>query len=70
MDCLTSSLLTVETVLRRDHFVSLGLKGGDQFTEARTIRPESVSEYNTWFGCHIFIFLLLGIYVEHSLGSS
>jgi hypothetical protein len=29
------------------------LKWNDQLAEARTIRPKSVCEYNTWFTCHI-----------------
>ena len=69
-DCCDIAFESVETVLGRDHFAPLRLKRWDQFTEARTIRPESVGEYNTWFCCHIFLFLLLGICVEHSLGSS
>jgi hypothetical protein len=49
------------TWLGRDHFVPLGLKRRDQLAEAGAIGPESVSEYNTWFGCHIYLFLLLGL---------
>ena len=55
VDCRDVAFETVETVLGRDHFVPLGLKRRDQFTEARTIRPESVSEYNTWFCFHIYL---------------
>jgi hypothetical protein len=57
-DCRDVAFESVETVLGRNHFVPLGLKRWDQFTEARTIRPEPVCEYDTWFCCHICIFVL------------
>jgi len=44
----TSPLETVQAVLGRYHFVSFRLKRWDQFTEARTIRPKSMGEYNAW----------------------
>ena len=48
MDCRDVAFECVEAVLGRYHFVSFRLKRRDQFTEARTIRPESMSEYNAW----------------------
>ena len=70
VDCCDIAFESVETILGRDHFVPLRLKRWDQFTKARTIRPKSVGENNTWFCCHICLSLLLGICVEHSLASS
>src|SRR4029077_2353165 len=58
VDCRDVALKSVETVLGRDYFVPLGLKRRDQLAEARAIGPESVSEYNAWFSCHICFFLL------------
>jgi hypothetical protein len=43
----------VEAVLRCNTLITLCLKGNDQLAEARTIRPKSVCEYNTWFCFHI-----------------
>src|SRR6266481_1084068 len=43
----------VEAVLRCNTLITLCLKWNDQLAEARTIRPKSVCEYNTWFCFHI-----------------
>jgi hypothetical protein len=32
------------------HFVALGLQRRDQFAEARTVGPKTMSENDTWFG--------------------
>src|SRR5258708_2550434 len=39
----------IEAVLRRNTFISLRLKGNDQFTEARAIGPQPMADYNTLF---------------------
>jgi hypothetical protein len=59
VDCRDVAFESVETVLGCDHFVALRLKRWDQLAEARAVRPESVTEYNAWFCCHICLFLLL-----------
>src|SRR5713101_7968447 len=43
----------VEAILRCNTLIPLRLKGTDQLAEARTIRPKSMREYNTWFCFHI-----------------
>jgi hypothetical protein len=39
----------VERVLRRDTFISGGLKRLNNFAEARAVRPDSVAEDDAWF---------------------
>src|SRR5262245_51859843 len=53
----------IESVLRRDHLMSLGQKGRDEFAEARAVCPEAVDEDDAGFAliCHKFCsFRLIG----------
>src|SRR6266404_3156732 len=45
----------VEAVLRCNTLIALCLKWNDQLTEARTICPKPMGEYNTWFCFHIYL---------------
>ena len=47
---LTRAIKQLEAELGGDHAVSLGLKGRDQFAEARAIGPKPVDEHNARFG--------------------